>query len=81
MTFEVIVTTFLGARGMSLDQVRISAGQDEQVAPELLDKTLGENFRVYHARVAQLDLVKDTINLAQSAPQRLKTGRISISES
>lgn len=41
MTFEVIVTTFLGGRGLSRDQVRITVGQDEQVAPDLLDAVLG----------------------------------------
>lgn len=80
MTFEVIVTTFLGGRGMALDQVRITAGKDEQVAPELLDEALAVDFRTYHARVAQLDLVKNTINLSQASRQRLKSGRISIVE-
>ena len=49
MTFEVIVTTFLEGRGMSLDQVPITSGRDEQVSPEVTDKALADAFRGYHS--------------------------------
>lgn len=78
MTFEVIVTTFLAGRGMSLDQVPITSGRDEQVSTEITDSALSEGFRRYHTRVALLDLVKNTANLAQSARQRMKPTRISL---
>lgn len=78
MTFEVIVTTFLEARGMSLDQVPITSGQDEQVSPEITDESLAEGFRGYHARVAKLDIVKGAINLAQSSRNRIKDGRVKL---
>lgn len=78
MTFEVIVTTFLEGRGLSLEQVPITSGQDEQVAPEVTDAVLAEAFRVYHSRVAKLDMVKSVINLAQSARNRIKDGRVRI---
>jgi hypothetical protein len=76
MTFEVVVTTFLEGRGMSLDQVPISSGRDEQVAPKITDTALAETFRGYHSRVAKLDIVKSTINLAQSSRNRIKDGRL-----
>lgn len=78
MTFEVIVTTFLAGRGMSLDDVPLTSGQDEQVSPEITDEALKEAFRVYHASVAQLDFVKNTVNLAQSSRHRLKNGRVNL---
>lgn len=55
MTFEVIVTTFLQAHGLSLEAVPLTDGRDEQVAPEVTDEALAERFRAYHNRVATLD--------------------------
>lgn len=78
MTFEVIVTTFLAGRGLSLDDVPLTTGQDDQVSPEVTDDALREAFRTYHADVARLDFVKDTINLAQASRHRLKAGRVSL---
>lgn len=78
MTFEVIVTTFLEGRGMSLDQVPITSGRDEQVSPEVTDKVLADAFRGYHSRVAKLDIVKSAINLAQSSRNRIKDGRVKL---
>lgn len=78
MTFEVIVTTFLEGRGMSLDQVPITSGQDDQVSPEITDPGLAESFHSYHARVAKLDIVKTVVNLSQSARHRIKDGRVSL---
>ncbi len=80
MTFEVIVTAFLEARGLSLDDVTISSGQDEQVAPEILDADLAEAFRTFHKHIARLDIVKRSINLAQASRQRLKPTRISLTD-
>lgn len=76
MTFEVIVTTFLGGRGMSLDQVPITSGHDDQVSPEITDSVLAEAFQSYHAKVARLDIVKKAVNLSQSARHRIKDGRV-----
>jgi Protein of unknown function (DUF3223) len=78
MTFEVIVTTFLAGRGLAVDQVPVTTGQDNQVAPEITDPTLADAFRQYHATVAALDLVKNTFNLSQSARHRLKPTRIKL---
>jgi hypothetical protein len=78
LTFEVIVTTFLEGRGLSVENVAITSGADEQTAPDITDGPLAEAFRQYHARIAQLDFVKDKINLAQSARNRVKPGRIRI---
>jgi Arc/MetJ family transcription regulator len=76
LTFEVIVTTFLEGRGLSLEDVPLTDGRDEQVSPELTDDALAEAFRQYHGNLARLDFVKDTVNLAQSSHQRLKPSRI-----
>lgn len=78
MTFEVIVTTFLCGRGLSLDDVPLTTGQDDQVSPEVTDEDLREAFRTFHASVARLDFVKDTINLAQASRNRLKVGRVTL---
>lgn len=78
MTFEVIVTTFLAARGLSLADVSLSEGQDNQVSPVVTDEALNEAFRSYHTAVARLDFVKSTVNLAQASRHRLKPGRISL---
>lgn len=63
MTFEVIVTTFLCGRGLSLDGVPLKTGQDDQVFPEVTDQKLSEAFRSYHMSMARLVLVRSTINL------------------
>jgi hypothetical protein len=78
MTFEVIVTTFLAGRGMSLNDVPLTDGRDNQVSPEITDSALKEAFRRYHAEIALLDLVKNTANLAQSARHRMKPTRIKL---
>jgi hypothetical protein len=80
MTFEVIVTTFLCGRGLSLDGVPLTTGQDDQVSPEVTDQTLSEAFRLYHSTVARLDLVRNTVNLAQASRHRLKDGRVSLAQ-
>jgi hypothetical protein len=67
MIFKVIVTTFLCSRGLSLDSVPLTTGQDDQVSPEVTDQTLSEAFRSYHSSVARLDLVSNTVNLAQAS--------------
>ena len=76
MTFEVIVTTFLAGRALSLDDVPLTTGRDDQVSPEVTDEALSKAFRHYHAAVARLDLVKNSINLAQASRHRLKAVRV-----
>lgn len=78
MTFEVIVTTFLVSRGLTVDAVPITTGQDEQVAPDITDPVLGEEFRRYHAQVAALDFVKISANLAQASRHRIRSTRIKL---
>jgi hypothetical protein len=74
LTFEVIVNTFLTSNGLAVDQVPITTGRDEQIAPEVTDPV----FRRYHNKVATLDLVKKATNLAQSTRHRIKRTRIQI---
>lgn len=78
MTFEVIVTTFLCGRGLSLDDVPLTIGKDDQVSPEITDGVLSEAIRAYHAKIARLDIVRNTVNLAQAIRHRLKDGRIAL---
>jgi len=80
MTFEVLVTTFLGSHGIAVQDVPIVSGQDGQVSPEIADQTLAEKFRDYHTRMANLDLVSSKINLAQSSRHRLRDGRIKLGQ-
>jgi Protein of unknown function (DUF3223) len=78
MTFEVLVTTFLEGRGLGLEDVPITSGEDEQVSPEITDNELTEAFRRYHAKLAVLDLVENRINLSQSGRHRMKPSRIKL---
>ncbi len=80
MTFDVIVTTFLAGKGLSLDQVPISSSADNQVFTEIADDQLREDFRRYHASVAELDFVKASMNLSQASKNRVRRGRISLSD-
>lgn len=80
MTFEVIVTTFLSGRGLSLDDVPLTTGQDDQVSPEVTDQALSAAFRSYHLAVARLDFVRNTVNLAQASRNRLRNGRIELNK-
>lgn len=77
-TFEVIVTTFLASRGLSLDDVPISASADDQVFTKIADTELQELFRKYHAKVAVLDFVKSTVNLSQASKLRVRPSRIKL---
>jgi hypothetical protein len=78
LTFEVLVTTFLEGRGLAVGDVPMTSGQDEQVSPEITDPDLAEAFRRYHARLALLDIVRNNVNLAQSARNRMKPSRIKL---
>jgi Protein of unknown function (DUF3223) len=78
MTFEVIVTTFLAGRGMALEDVPITVGQDDQASPEVTDEALGEAFRSYHTALARLDFVRNTVDLARASRHRVKPGRITL---
>ena len=81
MTFQVIVTTFLAERGLAVEDVPISEGEDNQVRPKILDPDLIHEFQTFHNDVAQLDLVKKSANLAQASQHRLKPTRISLTRS
>lgn len=72
-TFELLVVTFLAQRGMDFDAVPITVGTDEQTAPDVTDDALAEEFGRYHRSEAVLDLVKKSINLAQSSQHRLRS--------
>lgn len=78
MTFEVLVTAFLAARGLSLHQVPLSPSADDQVFTEIADEELSEAFRKYHAKVAVLDFVKSTVNLGQASKLRVRPSRIKL---
>jgi hypothetical protein len=80
LTFEVLVTTFLEGRGLGVEDVPLTSGQDEQVSPEITDSELSEAFRNYHAKLARLDLVKIKVNLSQSGRHRMKPSRIRLSQ-
>jgi hypothetical protein len=74
------VTTFLEGRGLGVEDVPLTSGQDEQVSPEITDSELSEAFRNYHPKLARLDLVKIKVNLSQSGRHRMKPSRIRLSQ-
>ncbi len=76
MTFEVIVETFLKARNLNYEDVKLSKGADNQTIPEIIDWSLEAHFKNYHAQTAKISLVKASINLSQSAPNRIKKGQL-----
>jgi hypothetical protein len=80
MTFEVIVTTFLAGKGLSLEKVLLVASADDQVRTQVADEQLREDFRRYHASVAELDFVKSSTNLSQASKSRVRRGRVLLSE-
>jgi hypothetical protein len=63
---------------MSLDNVPLTVGRDEQTAPGVTDDNLQEAFRVYHNNVAQLYFVENTTNLAQASRNRLRPTRMKL---
>lgn len=75
MTFQVIVRTFLAAHGLELETIKISESRDNQFSTTLEDPEIAARFRKYHGSVATVDFVAKTINLAQSAKNRIKAVR------
>lgn len=67
-----------GGRGLSLDDVPLTTGKDDQVSPEVSDDALSEAFRAYHVGITRFDFVRNTVNLAQASRNRLKDGRITL---
>ncbi len=63
MTFEVIVTSFLG-------------GEDNQTSAVITDPDLAQQFRDYHDSIATLGFVKADVNLSQAASNRIKKGHM-----
>jgi hypothetical protein len=76
----VLVTTFLAGRGIGVQDVSVISGADEQVSPEIVDSELAEAFRLYHTKLAVLDLVTQSVNLAQSGRLRMRPSRIRLTE-
>ncbi len=74
----MIVTTFLAGRGLSVDDVPITQGQDNQVVPEVTDADLQAAFIAFHASVAKLDFVKKDVNLSQASKNRIRPARAAI---
>jgi hypothetical protein len=78
MTFEVIVETFLKARGLRPGDVQLIGTGDDQVGSDIVDPELREAFRTYHNKIAQIDFVKIVVNLKQASQHRLKPTRIAM---
>ncbi len=70
LTFDLIVTRFLAENGLTFDEIPITTGTNEQVSTEITDEAVRERFRAYHAAVAELDPVKNTINLSRRTDNR-----------
>lgn len=76
MTFEVLVTTFLAGRSLTVDSVPISAPADNQFSTTITDATLVADFVEYHRQLAQVDIIKKQVNLSQSAQNRIRVARL-----
>lgn len=76
MTFQVLVRTFLNARGLDLEAVPITERQDNQHSAQITDPELAKAFRDFHERTAELDFVAAGVNLAQSSRHRIRTSRL-----
>lgn len=71
--FDVIVEEFLTQEGLAFEVIEIVTGRDGQMVPELVDRALGERFRDYHNRVADLAFVKASVNLSMGSRPRPST--------
>jgi hypothetical protein len=76
MTFEVLVTTFLTGRSLTVEQVPISAPADNQFSATITDAALLSDFVEYHRQLAQVDVIKKEVNLAQAARNRIRVARL-----
>jgi hypothetical protein len=72
MTFEVICTTFVASRKMTLEDLPITYGADNQLTATLTDNELGEAFRQYHHSVAKIRIVSKRRNLLEAGKHRLR---------
>jgi hypothetical protein len=75
LTFEVLVATFLGALGMTYDDVLLTSPSDDQ-RDECSDTEFIRRFIEYHNRTATLDFVSAKINLSQASRNRIKKVRL-----
>ena len=75
MTFQVIVRTFLAANVLDVNNINISESRDNQFTATIEDPLMANQFRTYHASVANLDFVSKDINLAQSSKHRIRSVR------
>jgi hypothetical protein len=78
LTFEVLVTTFLAARGLSWEDAPLTPERDNQFVPAIADAALAADFRRFHGELARLDIIKSEVNLSRASRYRIKAGRIAI---
>lgn len=78
LTFEAMVSAFLAAHGMTVDDVPLTVGEDDQTIPEITDKDFAEKFRVYHNMLGKVDVVKKNVNLSQASRNRIRAARLQL---
>ena len=78
LTFEVLVTTFLGFNGIEPNPALLSPKQDHQFRTTFADAETAERFRQYHHATAQLRLIKTHLNLSLGGSQRIRKLRMPV---
>ena len=71
MTFQVIVQTFIVARGIKPDRSMLSIPQDCQFITTFEDKETERAFRAYHKEVARLRIISAEKNLSLGGSERM----------
>jgi len=77
-TFEVILDAFLCSLDRHIDSVKLAPSRNHQVGRDLAEGWLGDAFRKFHRRMAELDFIKSELNLAKAQAHRIVPGRISL---
>jgi len=71
MTFQVIVHTFIIANNIQISSDMLSPSKDAQFVTTFVDKDIERRFQEYHAKVAQLRILKTSANLSLGGQERI----------
>jgi len=71
LTFQVLVSTFIGATDIEIASEMLSTSQDGQFQTTFVDLDLKERFVRYHHKMAQLRIIKAGLNLSLGGSERI----------
>lgn len=72
MTFEVLVRTFISAKGIEIRRSMLTEPADSQFQTSFVDDDLREEFRRFHKETVNLRIVKSKVNLSLGGQERIK---------